>query len=299
MRQASSATGFGTWTICTACILAALFLCAAGCETREMLARDQANIEQTIAEAEAMGAKVCAPREFAAAEANLDFAKNEWNERHYVKSRDHLLVAHANAQRAKDLSVNCIEKQPPDSDGDTIHDGMDLCVNQPEDFDGFEDEDGCPDPDNDADGIPDADDKCPNQAETVNDFQDQDGCPDYKKIEVTKEQIFLKEQVHFETGKATIMIDSYAILDEVFQALTDNPGIRIRIEGHTDSQGAEEYNQELSESRANSVMEYLVRKGIDPVRMMAQGFGEMRPIDTNKTAKGRAKNRRVEIHILK
>jgi hypothetical protein len=89
-----------------------------------------------------------------------------------------------------------------DRDGDGIPDDVDKCPDEPEDFDGFEDEDGCPDPDNDKDGIPDVADKCPNEPETVNGVEDEDGCPDEAPIVVKENRILLTEHVlfRFESG---------------------------------------------------------------------------------------------------
>jgi outer membrane protein OmpA-like peptidoglycan-associated protein len=266
---------------------------------RRTLKQDHDALRAQLSEVEAMGAKVCAPKEFASAEARLDFFLEEWNEREYREAKDELATARRDLLDAKRLSLNCIETTPPDTDRDGIADNLDRCPTQAEDVDGFQDADGCPDPDNDSDAIADAVDKCPNEPESVNGFEDADGCPDtsFKKIELTQQQILLKESVHFATGRSMIQIDSYPLLDEVAQALKDHPAIKIRIEGHTDSVGKPEKNQALSEARANSVMQYLASKGIDAARMTAEGFGPSRPIAPNSTDKGKAQNRRVEIHI--
>jgi large repetitive protein len=191
----------------------------------------------------------------------------------------------------------------PDNDGDGILDVDDRCPDEAEDKDGFEDENGCPDPDNDQDGIVDVGDKCPDEAETKNSFQDEDGCPDEKPAEppklaeVKEDQIVIMEQIHFETAKAIIKSESFAIVDAVVKILEENPAIELRIEGHTDSRGKAKYNRDLSKRRAKAVMKYLVDKGIDEGRLVAQGFGPDKPIESNDTEEGRAKNRRVEFHI--
>jgi outer membrane protein OmpA-like peptidoglycan-associated protein len=87
------------------------------------------------------------------------------------------------------------------------------------------------------------------------------------------------------------------MLDEVARALHDRSTIVVSIEGHTDSQGSDDYNRELSETRAHSVRKFLMDRGIDGGRMAAKGLGEERPIDDNRTAEGRAANRRVEFLI--
>ena len=191
----------------------------------------------------------------------------------------------------------------PDNDADGILDVDDKCPDEAEDKDGFEDENGCPDPDNDADGIVDVSDKCPNEPETKNGFQDEDGCPDEKPAEppklaeVKEDQIVIMEQIHFETAKAVIKAESFGIVDAVAKILEENPEIKIRIEGHTDSRGKAKYNRDLSNRRAKAVLKYLVDKGIDKERMTAEGFGPDKPIADNDTEEGRAKNRRVEFHI--
>jgi len=217
----------------------------------------------------------------------------------------------------------------PDNDNDGVLDIHDACPTIPEDVDGWDDQDGCPDADNDSDGIADVDDHCPNQAgppenhgcpvtdadadgiadandacpnepETVNGYLDDDGCPDTPptRVKVTHEQITLDDHVNFEVGKATLLPDSLPLLDDVAKVLTDAPNMKLRIEGHTDSDGSEDLNLKLSQERAESVRAYLIRKGIDGSRMKAIGFGETRPIDTNRTPAGRANNRRVQFDIV-
>ena len=186
----------------------------------------------------------------------------------------------------------------PDNDADGIVDAEDECPDNAEDFDGFEDVDGCADRDNDEDGINDSLDECPDEAEDYDGDVDGDGCPETRqRVNVTKERIELNEKVHFATDKADIQERSYALLDEIASVLKANPDIQVRVEGHTDSRGSESYNMELSQGRAESVVEYLVGAGIGESRLTPKGFGESRPIEDNATAEGRAANRRVEIHI--
>lgn len=186
-----------------------------------------------------------------------------------------------------------------DNDQDAIPDARDRCPNVAEDHDGFQDQDGCPDPDNDADGIPDLQDKCPNQAEDFDGDQDQDGCPDlYQNIVITAKRIELKQKVFFKTGSDRILSKSNGLLNEIVDALTAHPKMRVRIEGHTDSKGRHGYNMKLSQRRARSVKRYMSKKGIDKDRMVSEGFGPDRPIDDNTSKDGRANNRRVEFHII-
>ena len=185
---------------------------------------------------------------------------------------------------------------PTDTDGDGYMDPVDRCPSEPGPA-----PDGCPILDSDRDGFLDPVDKCPLEPENVNEYMDDDGCPDTKpsKVKVANKQIVISEQIQFETGKAIIRPVSYPILDDVVQVMRDYPQISIRIEGHTDSDGSDDANQKLSKARADAVFEYMLEKGIEARRMETAGFGETRPIDTNRTPEGKQKNRRVEFHITK
>jgi outer membrane protein OmpA-like peptidoglycan-associated protein len=299
-----------------------------------------------------------------------------------------------------------------DTDKDKIPDRRDTCPTEAEDYDEFEDEDGCPDLDNDADGIPDTEDACPIEAEDVDTFEDGDGCPDpdndadgildgsdqcplesgpentggcpdadsdgiadltdrcpedagdlkfagcpdtdedgladpddecptesgpleafgcpdldndhvpnYRdecpekpaqagidpmrsngcptRVYVTADSINLEEKVYFSSGRATIQRRSYGLLDDIAAVLNQYPAIKkVRVEGHTDSQGNDDYNMRLSQDRAQAVVDYLASHGVEADRLVAKGFGETKPIADNGTSDGRAKNRRVAITIL-
>ncbi len=209
-----------------------------------------------------------------------------------------------------------------DNDGDGVPDVTDNCPDDAEDLDGFQDDDGCPDPDNDGDGVIDAQDQCPDEMEDIDGFQDDDGCPDPDNdgdgvldaddncdgtptdIEVDahgcpliaeiKPDMVL-QGVTFTLGKAELTHDSLIVLDNVAASLHAWPEVKVEIQGHTDSSGGAELNRALSMLRAESVREYLIGKGIDPVRMTAVGHGEDLPIGNNATAEGSAMNRRVEL----
>ena len=190
-----------------------------------------------------------------------------------------------------------------DRDKDGIIDRDDKCPDKPEDKDQFDDEDGCPDLDNDGDGIADVDDTCPIMPETRNGFEDEDGCPDInpKLVVVNREigKIEIKQKVYFDSGKAIIKPRSFKLLNEVAQVLKSNKTMEILVEGHTDSRGSDSYNLRLSDSRANAVKEYMIGQGIPVERLKSMGFGETKPIASNKRRKGRSKNRRVEFTITK
>lgn len=188
-----------------------------------------------------------------------------------------------------------------DQDRDGIHDAVDLCPVDPEDFDNFEDTDGCPDLDNDRDGVPDVVDQCPFDQETQNGYLDEDGCPDKSpdRVVVQKEKIVIHDRIFFEYNRAVIQRMSYDLLDEIARVINDHPRITlIQVEGHTDSDGSDAYNEKLSQARAEAVVAYLVTAGVDPARLVAKGFGESLPIDANDSTEGKAQNRRVEFTIL-
>ncbi len=348
-------------------VLLAAAAAAAGCGGSALRSRSSA-VARVIRAAKDGGAQTCAPIELALAESHNDFASVELDEGDYYRALEELEVAEKNAHEAlrKSPRGRCLRvavEAPGDRDRDGIADDRDECVDRPEDRDGFEDQDGCPDKDNDKDGLADAVDECRDQPEDKDDFEDQDGCPDedndkdkladkvdqcpnqaedadgngdddgcpdcdddgdgvlecpeandkcpgekgdqadgcskYKNVVVTDTKIEIKQTIFFETGRAVIKPVSYGLLDEVARALQDNPSIRIRIEGHTDSQGKDRYNLKLSRARAKSVRKYLTGRGVAGRRMVSQGYGETRPISDNRTAEGRAENRRVEFVITR
>jgi outer membrane protein OmpA-like peptidoglycan-associated protein len=120
------------------------------------------------------------------------------------------------------------------------------------------------------------------------------------KLVVKKEskKIEIKEKVEFETGKAGILPVSFGLLDQVVMVLVENPSIKILIEGHTDNKGTFKKNIKLSKDRAESIMKYMIEKGIEADRLTSAGYADKVPIADNKTEDGRSKNRRVEITIV-
>ncbi len=179
----------------------------------------------------------------------------------------------------------------PDRDKDNVADRDDACPGDP----GPAKSAGCPDQDGDL--VADAKDACPTEPKDPReDPAKSDGCP--KRVVVTSERIELNETVYFDTGKTTIRSVSYSLLDEVGKVLLANPQIKlVEVGGHTDSDGDDKKNQTLSQGRAEAVVAYLVGRGVDRARLAAMGYGETKPIDTNQTADGKAKNRRVELVI--
>jgi len=206
-----------------------------------------------------------------------------------------------------------------DTDGDGIADPKDACPNEA----GLADQNGCPDPDTDGDGIKDSKDGCPNEvgpeANNGCPYQDKDndgvldkddecpevpgtttnnGCPEVT-VEIINQLTEYAKTILFDTGRTTIRPESYAILQNMVDIMKEYPTASFVIEGHTDSQGREETNQRLSDERAASVKSYLTTIGLDGSRLSSIGYGESRPITTNKTKAGRAQNRRVEISLKK
>jgi outer membrane protein OmpA-like peptidoglycan-associated protein len=307
--------------------------CASGAKTR---AESEA-VTTSIDLARRQGAMRCAPRELATAEANLEFARADLSGGASLRANEYLRDAQVAADKALKLSKECANPKQPlvvkidegDRDGDGIPDSIDRCPDQPEDYDGFQDDDGCPDLDNDNDGVPDAQDRCPNTPGPAENAgcpvlaeldSDHDGVPDaldrcpytpgppenagcpveYKRVVVKKDRIEIKQQIRFKTGSSKIAgRESVDTLGEVARALRDNAQIKkLRIEGHTDSVGAAATNMKLSQMRADSVRAELIKDGVDPARLDAVGYGKTRPIASNTTASGRARNRRTEFNII-
>ncbi|MBV8762360.1 MAG: OmpA family protein [Deltaproteobacteria bacterium] len=196
----------------------------------------------------------------------------------------------------------------PDNDNDGIPDAADKCPNEAEDKDGFQDDDGCPDPDNDQDGVPDAQDKCPDQPETKNGYQDEDGCPDEIPAKV-KQFTGAIQGINFKVNSADLLPASNKTLDKAVAVLKEFGDLKMEIQGHTDDQplkGGGKYadNQALSQARAETVMNYFVKAGIDQSRLSAKGYGDTVPVEDPKGLKGgklnaaRAKNRRVEFKLI-
>ncbi len=139
-------------------------------------------------------------------------------------------------------------------------------------------------PDRDRDGVEDAIDQCPN---TPCDFSvDKKGCP-VKAI----------LRIHFDTDKADIRPESRPKVDKFAEFLIHNKGSLVRIEGHTDWRGSDEYNMILSKKRAESIQRALIEDGVSPARLSAVGKGEKEPVASNKTEAGMAQNRRIEVHL--
>ena len=107
----------------------------------------------------------------------------------------------------------------------------------------------------------------------------------------------LKSDIQYTTGSSAVHADSYPLLDQLASASELCPGAVVEVGGYTDNVGKAEFNQKLSERRANAVMAYLVKKGVDSKRLIATGYGESNPVADNATSDGKAKNRRTEFKV--
>ncbi len=168
----------------------------------------------------------------------------------------------------------------PDADADGINDEEDKCANQA----GVARYGGCPVPDTDADGINDEEDRCP----TVAGIAENKGCPkiNYQANEVT-----------FVSGKSVLTTAGKKELDVLVDFLKKNADVKINLDGYTDNAGTDRTNLPLSEKLAAAAKKYIVSKGINERRITSAGHGSVNPVAENNTAKGRAKNRRVEVRV--
>jgi OOP family OmpA-OmpF porin len=182
---------------------------------------------------------------------------------------------------------------PLDSDGDGVYDGIDQCPGTP--AGAVVDERGCP-VDSDGDGVYDGIDQCPDTPRGTP--VDEVGCPRAAPLFVEERKTLILEGVGFGFDSAELTGTSRAVLDTVADSLIDWPAIRVEIGGHTDGAGNAGYNRGLSESRARTVRDYLISRGVAPDRLAARGYGEDRPIADNATAAGREMNRRVELTAI-
>ena len=163
----------------------------------------------------------------------------------------------------------------PDTDGDGINDEEDKCPTVA----GLARYQGCPIPDTDGDGINDEEDKCI----SAPGLADNRGCP---------EMVF-----YYKRNDANLTAAEKADLDKLVVWMGNHPELNVSINGHTSTLGAADYNQKLSERRAQNTVKYLVSKGIDPKRLKAVGYGEKFPIGDNSKEEGRALSRRVVMRI--
>ena len=169
-----------------------------------------------------------------------------------------------------------------DNDRDGVPDKADACPDRAEDFDGFEDEDGCPDPDNDGDGVPDAEDQCPAEPETFNGYMDEDGCPDDEQVDEDKAvRDGELRGIRFAPGVAEWPMESFGVLDSLAAAMKLHRTARIAIVMPRDAgapAGAKSTPESVARRRLDSILNYLVARGVDPLRlegMVVEGRGNV------------------------
>jgi outer membrane protein OmpA-like peptidoglycan-associated protein len=185
------------------------------------------------------------------------------------------------------LSLDWSAPPAEDRDNDGIDDEHDACPDQSGPFS----LQGCPD--SDGDTVPDHKDQCPSTTGSPKN----NGCPILSKtvLKVFDEAL---EGIVFESAKEVIKPSSYKVLDKIVDIMNKNSDFKLKISGHTDNQGNDRENLNLSDKRALATKQYLMDKGISADRLESIGYGETKPIADNKTAQGRAVNRRVEFKVV-
>ena len=176
---------------------------------------------------------------------------------------------------------------PLDSDGDGVNDDLDKCPGTPPGT--TVGTNGCP-LDSDGDGVYDDVDQCPGTPAGVE--VEANGCP---KV---GETLMVLQGVNFEFDSAALTNDAKSQLDQAATTLNANSLVNVKVVGHTDSRGSENYNQGLSERRAAAVVNYLTANGVSSSRLTSEGMGEVNPIADNSTEEGRYRNRRVEFIVV-
>jgi outer membrane protein OmpA-like peptidoglycan-associated protein len=153
-------------------------------------------------------------------------------------------------------------------------------------------------PDADADGVADPDDACPAEAEDADGYDDGDGCPEHG-AKIAGNRLELYDPLAFVTGKAELVPHAQPSLAAAVKIMRQHRSLRLHIEVHTDSQGSDAFNLTMSQKRADAVRDAFIAEGLPPTWVTATGYGETRPIDGNASAAGRARNRRVELVIVR
>ncbi|MBI5516633.1 MAG: OmpA family protein [Deltaproteobacteria bacterium] len=191
----------------------------------------------------------------------------------------------------------------PDGDGDGVGDHRDQCPSASGGRTPDPTRPGCPEGDRDHDLVRDSQDRCPTEAETFNGRDDADGCPDGASDVVIEGSVLRvgSDPINFLPASERIVgRRSFQILETTAALLQQHPELQaLEVQGHTDDVGPREQNLELSRRRAEAVRMHLLRLGVAPGRLVAQGYGPDRPLRANLTADGRAANRRVEFHITR
>ncbi len=325
-------------------LLALATMFAAGCSAPLPAVQGWHDTLRTrIHEAKSMGAMECAPSELARAQSAYRFATDEIREGDLARATNHLDAGLDAAGRASQLGLTCGVRGPvvadktrdpwidqdgdgvlepddgcgleledfdgfqdhdgcpePDNDLDGVADALDPCPVDAEDMDGFQDADGCPELDNDADGVMDDADLCPERAETLNGFEDDDGCPDFapQLLTVEGDRLKPKRKLDFAPGFNVLLGTAHPTLREVAEVLRISDGKHLRVTGHTDNRGEPDTLKRVSEERAAAVRDFLITQGVPTDRIEVVGMGPDEPASTNRTPMGREANNRIELILF-
>jgi outer membrane protein OmpA-like peptidoglycan-associated protein len=196
-------------------------------------------------------------------------------------------------------AADVVDEEPSaDRDRDGLDDAVDVCPDVVPGLNPDPERPGCPSADRDADAVPDHVDACPDEAGAPHPDPARHGCPGLGRIE--GDQLVILRPIFFETNLSRILPESEPVLRAIAQMMGAMPRIRrVRVEGHTDDRGDDEHNLQLSQERAQAVVEWLVGEGgVEPERLEARGFGEARPLIPGQSDGARAANRRVELRIV-
>ena len=199
-----------------------------------------------------------------------------------------LLIKKISALKMQEPKEN---KGCPDTDFDGILDHEDNCIK----IAGPIENNGCPWPDTDGDGVLDKDDHCID----IPGLKSNHGCMVIITDKAMKQLDEFARTLHFTSGSSKFESGVIAQLDQIALLMKEFKNAKFSLNGYTDSIGSKKLNVSLSQQRVNAVRDYLISKGIDGERLVAKGYGEENPITTNFFKEGRAKNRRVEINLIK
>lgn len=289
-------------------------------------------VRKALAAARDAGAYHCAPRELALAQANIEFAETEAVQGDVDQGEFHLQEAELNARAARQLSLaaGCDKRRAShrsggehvaavDRDRDGVPERVDVCPEQPEDEDGYLDQDGCLDQ-----ALANEQDPCRDATGAVLGQGDGAACPDirdanegelpdaictssavaepvaacadgrYRGIELRDNAVVLADGVAFDGRTTTLEGSSQLRLQALARWLLERPFVTLEIQGHVDSRGDAKENNALSLARAEVVRAVLLEHSVAESRLTTRGYGETRPLESNRTSQGRALNRRIE-----
>ena len=232
---------------------------ALGYPDPEKLAREMERLEEYLQKAQAAEGPECAPESLAAAQSHLARAKEEFQEKDFWAAEDAIRLCEKEADGIWAKILIC---------------GRDL----------------------DRDGIPDRKDKCLNDPETYNGYMDDDGCPDQipRRAVLTGDKIEILVPIPFDDDTQRPLADSYAVLAEVARIMKENPGLRFRVQTHLDDHLPPGQADYVTERRADSILSVLVHLGVPDDRLEAEGRGSREPVAANDSSWGRILNQRVE-----